>query len=583
MAKYMDSGGLSHFMTKVKAAIAATVTGVKGNAESTYRTGQVNITAANVGAVALSGNETVAGNKTFTGNTVIESGSTVRLPDNTKVINANSTAIIQSPIPKYLWHDLFSFCRYDTPDFYTSTDNTTWTAATLDAKSFAQLENIIVNALTDTVTGARWVWNSSSFAYSGASWLVIGVCYTYPIARYTVHFEGSTDGETWTTLHQSTNTYNQQPIWCYVTNLSNRTYLRLTITKELTDTGTLNVNAIKLLTTRWGNQGAGSEFEYPYNWDATPNIRPIKNNTSNLGSTSYKWANVYATSFMGDVTGGIKPAATRPTSANTTGYGGYLRYILATSSMTTAKPGCDGHILDMEWDNNGKWHGQLSVPTGPTNYVQWRTENGGTWTEWRNIFDDVHTVPAANGGTGQTSLINSANALINALTTGSSDPTDADYYISQYVGGGTTTTTYHRRPMSALWNYVKGKFKATMLSSATNSSSEELAATPKAVKAAYDLANTANNTAGQAMSAATGALAFKVTYSVEDGAVTCYAHVYSAGEEVTENYEDECFDWSMTLDGGTSWVVLGTGRDMPLTAMTAFGGNVKCDFTPPES
>jgi hypothetical protein len=52
---------------------------------------------------------------------------------------------------------------------------------------------------------------------------------------------------------------------------------------------------------------------------------------------------------------------------------------------------------------------------------------------------------------------NGVNAAINLLDTGSSTPTDADYYISQYVGGGTTTTTYHRRPMSALWSYVKDK------------------------------------------------------------------------------------------------------------------------------
>ena len=46
---------------------------------------------------------------------------------------------------------------------------------------------------------------------------------------------------------------------------------------------------------------------------------------------------------------------------------------------------------------------------------------------------------------------------INQLTTGSSTPSDADYYVSQYIGGGTTTVTYHRRPMSALWAYIKGK------------------------------------------------------------------------------------------------------------------------------
>jgi len=61
MAKYMDASGLSHFMAKIKAAIAATVTGVKGNAESSYRTGQVNLTPANIGAVAKSG-DTMTGN-----------------------------------------------------------------------------------------------------------------------------------------------------------------------------------------------------------------------------------------------------------------------------------------------------------------------------------------------------------------------------------------------------------------------------------------------------------------------------------------------------------------------------------------
>lgn len=49
------------------------------------------------------------------------------------------------------------------------------------------------------------------------------------------------------------------------------------------------------------------------------------------------------------------------------------------------------------------------------------------------------------------------SALINALSAGTSTPQDADYYVSQYAGGGSTTTTYHRRTMSALWTYIKGK------------------------------------------------------------------------------------------------------------------------------
>lgn len=50
------------------------------------------------------------------------------------------------------------------------------------------------------------------------------------------------------------------------------------------------------------------------------------------------------------------------------------------------------------------------------------------------------------------------SAAINGdLGIGASDPTDADYYIAQYAGGGSSTTSYHRRPHSALYNYINGK------------------------------------------------------------------------------------------------------------------------------
>lgn len=69
-------------------------------------------------------------------------------------------------------------------------------------------------------------------------------------------------------------------------------------------------------------------------------------------------------------------------------------------------------------------------------------------------------IPASKGGTGQTSLQASANALMNSLTAGSSTPADDDYFIAQYANGGTETTTYHRRKVSALWSYIKGKTDA---------------------------------------------------------------------------------------------------------------------------
>ena len=56
------------------------------------------------------------------------------------------------------------------------------------------------------------------------------------------------------------------------------------------------------------------------------------------------------------------------------------------------------------------------------------------------------------------------SAALNRLTTGSDTPSDADYYIGQYARGGTSKTTYHRRPVSALWSYVKGKADAVYAS-----------------------------------------------------------------------------------------------------------------------
>lgn len=67
-----------------------------------------------------------------------------------------------------------------------------------------------------------------------------------------------------------------------------------------------------------------------------------------------------------------------------------------------------------------------------------------------------------------TSHTHNLSTMINTLSTGSATPTDADYCITQYAGGGTTTTTYHRRPMSALWAYIKTKLAAVATSGSYN-------------------------------------------------------------------------------------------------------------------
>lgn len=78
------------------------------------------------------------------------------------------------------------------------------------------------------------------------------------------------------------------------------------------------------------------------------------------------------------------------------------------------------------------------------------------------------TIPAVKGGTGETTLKKSANALINALETGGATtyPHDDDYFISQYAGGNDNPdniqNSYYRRKMSTLWGYIKNKLTEYM-------------------------------------------------------------------------------------------------------------------------
>lgn len=100
-------------------------------------------------------------------------------------------------------------------------------------------------------------------------------------------------------------------------------------------------------------------------------------------------------------------------------------------------------------------HGNKSVLDGITS---------AKVTSWDGKEDAFDILPTTKGGTGTNAASKSAltSTLINSLSTESSTPKDADYYVSQTANGGTTTTSYHRRPVSALWNYIKDKISSVL-------------------------------------------------------------------------------------------------------------------------
>ena len=133
------------------------------------------------------------------------------------------------------------------------------------------------------------------------------------------------------------------------------------------------------------------------------------------------------------------------------------------------------------------------------------------------------------------------NGLLNSLTTSSDAPKDADYYISQYAGGGTTTTTYHRRPMSALWAYIKSKCDSIYATISTVNAHISNRSNPHGVtKAQVGLGNV-DNTADSAKS---------VKYATSAGSANSVAWANVSGKPTAYPPADHTHSY-LPLSGGT--------------------------------
>lgn len=120
--------------------------------------------------------------------------------------------------------------------------------------------------------------------------------------------------------------------------------------------------------------------------------------------------------------------------------------------------GVDGAYLPL---TGGSLTGNLSVGgnltvTGTVSGLKTLSVNGATYDG--TTYVDIGVIDPEYGGTGESSLKNSANALINALDVGNGTPTDNMYYIGQKVDG--STSVYYRKSITTLWTYIKSKITA---------------------------------------------------------------------------------------------------------------------------
>lgn len=182
------------------------------------------------------------------------------------------------------------------------------------------------------------------------------------------------------------------------TQTSNAYAYRFTFKNKADGKGSVSVMDIRMYgPSAWGVPNNMMEKDHIYNWDANQNVQFP--------------AQVTATKFNGNSTGVVD-------------YG--------DSNGSTIKVGYQGAGLTK--DNLKHIAGYAKAG----NQTVIKDVDRGVLQSWLNLNEMINT----------------------QLTTGSSTPSDNDFYISQYAGGGATTTTYHRRPVSALWNYIKSKADA---------------------------------------------------------------------------------------------------------------------------
>lgn len=128
-------------------------------------------------------------------------------------------------------------------------------------------------------------------------------------------------------------------------------------------------------------------------------------------------------------------------------------------------------------DGTSKWS-TLAYHTSLTDSEKSKLDGiatGANKTTVDSALSSTSTNPVQNkvintalSGKANTNHSHDLSAMINGLGEATATPSDADYFVSQYAGGGTTNTSYFRRPVSALWNFIKSKLATVAISGSYN-------------------------------------------------------------------------------------------------------------------
>ena len=342
------------------------VTGVKGNAETNYRTGQVNLTAANIGAIAKN-----------------EIGNTQQLV-RPEALNGVNDITIQSLINDVRANRL-AFLPPDQVIIEQTIDGgNTWTDAEVTDAQKANLfsekrqspiliplinEEININCgLRITITAMKYnvpantpeiqkynYWNSNYVQATERYCQLKNMYFWVSSGRNSIKVKieraSGAASTNWITVFDKNDygmtgwsgndfiTFKQERFGGIISQTTQFWNYRITLMTRGPGGGT-ELDSLSLTSQQyvmeirgygdgwWTKANEYMASDHLYSWDYNQNaifpaaIRPLNDNSQNLGISNRKWANVYATTFIGNLTGNVTGNLTGNVTGNVSGSAG---------------------------------------------------------------------------------------------------------------------------------------------------------------------------------------------------------------------------------------------------------------------
>lgn len=204
---------------------------------------------------------------------------------NTIVDGSSFNYVVNNPVSEG-WHNLLSFGDAYTEEAYRFNGSGSWEPINFDYRLVDEktsTSNIVILSPSSN-NATRYVF--SNVAWSGAKWLAIANTYTATSPTVNFVVETSTNNASWTVRHNSTvtNLASYAFQYLFLDYYGGDSYLRVTITNTDTDSSSMEVSEIKLLTIRHADQGLGSDYNYPIAWDENKSVEIAGTTTLGTGS-----------------------------------------------------------------------------------------------------------------------------------------------------------------------------------------------------------------------------------------------------------------------------------------------------------